>query len=365
MLSWKAIIVSLLLAIVSIACNPKKDNSVDYFVVVEDLNSKSNSDQYPTAEIIEVEKDTKSDSAAISTALILLHSHLWTGAKLGHTPNKQYDFVMNVFNADGEVIAQESILDYTTINRLIERAVWQRDSSYLPILAYYTSNSNLFQPEFDIIKRGAEYKDKHSLAFDPVNKIKEHQEKLSSSNNEKGSSVHVFLIVIIVLLFFVIIGSKANKSKKDDPNSSLAVTPKLKMLNREGDSYIDEWHTYIAGVKHCVSKNDIGGFCGCVVNDINNKYDNKAMGIYTHGKLLGYIPAAELKAYREWSETDPMPCVGFIYSEGNELRGKVKILRPCNLKFLEVEFSKYLQWVNDNYGKQYLPPTMSMQFEAE
>ena len=138
------------------------------------------------------------------------------------------------------------------------------------------------------------------------------------------------------------------------------------MLNREGNAYEDEWHTYIAGAVHHVSKYDIGGFCGWVDADQENPYDNKAMAVYnSFGKLLGYIPADELKNYREWCDAQPRPCVGFVFLEGNQFRGRVKILQPCNEKFLVEEFSKYLQWVNDNYGKKYLPKNMSIQFDVE
>lgn len=141
--------------------------------------------------------------------------------------------------------------------------------------------------------------------------------------------------------------------------------PKIKMLNRDGDVQEDEWHTYIAGVKFHCSKYDIGGFTGYVARDENNTHDKNAMGIYSNIKHLGYIPAKELSDYRHWCDDQPMPCVGFIYMEDGQYRGRVKILRPCNEKFLQTEFSRYLQWVLDHFGKEYLPKTLSMSFETE
>lgn len=138
------------------------------------------------------------------------------------------------------------------------------------------------------------------------------------------------------------------------------------MLNRDGDIQNDEWLTYIAGVKHHISKYDIGGFSGWVANDSANTYDRSAMGVYnSFGKLLGYIPANELNDYREWCGAQPQPCVGFIFTENGHPRGRVKILRPCNKEFLQTEFSRYLQWVNDNYGNKFLPKSMSMQFDID
>ena len=138
------------------------------------------------------------------------------------------------------------------------------------------------------------------------------------------------------------------------------------MLNRDGDTHEDEWHTYIAGLSHHVSKYDIGGFTGWVENDFDNAHDSKAMGVYnSFGKLLGYIPAKELEDYRLWCDAMAQPCVGFIYVEDNQYRGRVKILRPCNEEFLEKEFSLYLRYVKDNYGEEFLPKSNSIQFDTE
>ena len=158
----------------------------------------------------------------------------------------------------------------------------------------------------------------------------------------------------------------ANLKEKKNSGRGLKKKPAIIMLNRDGDLHEDEWHTYIAGLTHHISKYDIGGFTGWVEVDNLNKLDPNAMGIYnSFGKLLGYIPAKELLDYREWCEARPLPCVGFIFVEDGTARGRVKILRPCNEFFLEKEFSRYLQWVKNNYGDEYLPKSMAMHFDVE
>lgn len=137
------------------------------------------------------------------------------------------------------------------------------------------------------------------------------------------------------------------------------------MLNRPGNVHEDEWHTYIAGVNYHASKYDICGFCGYVSNDPTNVHDKNAMGIYNSFKLLGYIPAKELKDYRQWCDADTMPCVGFIFVEDGKMCGRIKVLKPCNEDFLETEFSRYLQWVKDNYGDKYVPKNLTMTLEIE
>ncbi len=138
------------------------------------------------------------------------------------------------------------------------------------------------------------------------------------------------------------------------------------MLNREGVPHEDEWYTYIAGVGHHVSASNVGGFTGWVANDADNKHDHNAMGVYNEtGKLLGYIAAKELDDYRDWCEAQPEPCVGIIYIEDGQLRGRVKVIKPCNEEFLSLRFGKYLQWVKDTYGSAYLPKKLSMDMDIE
>lgn len=179
-------------------------------------------------------------------------------------------------------------------------------------------------------------------------------------------TIAIILAVLAILLLSVMksINDSSQQNQSKTSSSTRQSKPVIKMLNREGDVQEDEWHTYIAGLSHHASKYNIGGFTGIVANDVNNTRFPDAMGVYnSSGKLLGYIPAKDLNEYREWCDAMPQPCVGFIFEEDGELRGRVKILRPCNEEFIQQEFTRYLQWVNDNYGKKYLPPTMSMQFD--
>jgi len=178
-------------------------------------------------------------------------------------------------------------------------------------------------------------------------------------------AMSILFLCVIVKIKFLTPKKAIPQQKQIPPNKTGKTKPKIKMLNRDGDAHEDEWHTYIAGVRHHASKYDIGGFCGYVANDAANSHDPKAMGIYNSFKLLGYIPAKELEDYRYWSDVEAMPCAGFIYLEDGQMRGRVKILRPCNKEFLATEFSRYLQWVKDNFGSEYLPKTMNMSFETE
>lgn len=166
------------------------------------------------------------------------------------------------------------------------------------------------------------------------------------------------------VIIFAILAWYGNRELKKQ-QKQIAHT-KIKMLNREGQPFTDEMQTYIAGLKHHITKADIGGFTGLVVPEPTNKHDRNAMGVYnSSGKLLGYIPASELRDYRKWCEAQPQPCAGFIYAEDGELRGRVKIVRPCNAEFIKDRFTSYFQWIKDNVGDAYLPKNLSMKFDVE
>lgn len=173
-------------------------------------------------------------------------------------------------------------------------------------------------------------------------------------------------VIVAVVCLFVMLKIKFGGSDKiQSPALVQSPKPIIKMLNRDGDVHEDEWHTYIAGVNHHASKYDIGGFCGYVANDPTNAHDPDAMGVYNSFKMLGYISAKELKDYRRWCDAGAMPCVGFVFLEDGQMHGLIKVLKPCNNAFLETEFSRYLQWVKDNYGSEYLPKNLTMILEIE
>lgn len=178
----------------------------------------------------------------------------------------------------------------------------------------------------------------------------------------------IVLIILGLIILFALVPSKSDKSGNTEKreNRPIKSPPSIRMLNREGDVREDEWHTYIAGLPYRASKYDIGGFMGWVEPDYGNSHDRNAMGVYnSFGKLLGYIPARELLDYRVWCDAKPQPCVGFIFVEEGQMRGRVKILRPCNQEFLKEEFSRYLQWVENNYGIEYLPKNGPIHFNIE
>lgn len=173
------------------------------------------------------------------------------------------------------------------------------------------------------------------------------------------------VIIIGIVIVCCLMPSDSKKAKKTTETKHRKPELVIRMLNREGDLYQDEWHTYIAGLHYHASKSDVGGFCGYVANDPYNSYDKNAVAIYSKLKLLGYIPARELADFREWSDGEVMPCIGIIYVEDGQLRGRVKILKPCNMEFIQKGFSYYINWIKDTHGEKYLPKNITWVFSQD
>lgn len=92
----------------------------------------------------------------------------------------------------------------------------------------------------------------------------------------------------------------------------------------------DIWDAYIAGLGHHCTVRDVGVFGGPVFNEKDNPVDKKAMafGNAKTKKIIGYIPSAVLDDYRKWCGRKTAHCVGYIFMEGNTLRGRARIYHP-------------------------------------
>ena len=142
--------------------------------------------------------------------------------------------------------------------------------------------------------------------------------------------------------------------------------PVMKLLNRSGQPFIDEQYICIAGLKYHTSPSDMGWFSGWIDADVGNPVDSRARGVFnSKGKLLGFVPAKELDDYIAWSGGKPMPCVGFIFEEEGQIRGRAKVVKPCNPAFLQDQFSRFSQWVVDNYGIEYAPKSIEIEFDVD
>lgn len=370
----------LLFAIILFGCSNKKEpQSHYYYVVAEDLTIKPTYDkeQYVSKQPLSAE----TDSAIVSDIMLRLYCQLTVESE--HFEKRPHDYVINIFKEDGQLLDPSPEL----VEKCLDKWDNRKSSTWHDPTArdYYQENTNLFHEPYNMFSRGRIYADDHEKNLYPLEEIQ--ALKLSEGSKQKGglSSFWLFIgIAAVVGLIWGAISALTTSKKKESleadrsdtlfphnnassiPQSSdsslrkiLDIEPKITMLNREGDIYADEWHTYIAGLPYRASFEDIGGFFGWVVNDITNTHDSNAMGVYNSSlELLGYIPEKKLSSYRKWCNGDPEPCVGFIYLKDGDLRGYVKIIKPCNSEFIEKEYRRYFQWVAENFGTEYVPDGM-------
>lgn len=158
-----------------------------------------------------------------------------------------------------------------------------------------------------------------------------------------------FLAIIGYTLYLIIIKIKKWLSKdKTNNQPSMPITVKV--------SGNPDYFCAIAGVQHHNNAQDIGGFLGYVCPEPTNQYDKNAIAVYRNDKkLIGYIPKDEQKSFREWSNKDFLPCVGFI-KDGDEapLYGKVKVIDedPDETEF---EVIRFIKWLVSNFGVKFVP----------
>ena len=141
-----------------------------------------------------------------------------------------------------------------------------------------------------------------------------------------------FLIFILILAAVAAVCIYLNK--KHPPKNTTAgrypATPAkdktifTEILDRETNNL------FIAGLEHHCTKKDVGFFTGKIFSEADNPYDNKAMAIGSNqaGKIIGYIPSAVLVDYRKWCKRQDCRCVGFIFFDGEHLRGRVRAYLP-------------------------------------
>lgn len=161
----------------------------------------------------------------------------------------------------------------------------------------------------------------------------------------------LIIFIIIGFLFFVLKSLDDNKPKQIQKQTCPNVQPQpvraqpktyvdVQLLNIEDDDSDGNYETKINGLSHHCTKNDEGVFDGVIFNERTNKYDSKAMAVANmKGKIIGYVPAYELKDYHKWSNKKPCTCVGFIRyfidENGEEvLFGRVTAIKPCNKDFV-------------------------------
>lgn len=108
---------------------------------------------------------------------------------------------------------------------------------------------------------------------------------------------------------------------------------------------------FIAGLEHHCTRKDRGFFAGFVFNENDNPYDKKAMAVADPGKkmILGYVPGKVLSEYRKWCK-DKCVCVGYIFYDGEHLRGRIRAYHPdCDKEKMVKDATEYARQVCEHF----------------
>ena len=167
----------------------------------------------------------------------------------------------------------------------------------------------------------------------------------------------MWIAIIIIgglVIWFSVKSSRANKERSEKIARRTAVTYEPRSLSTGilDDEVMD---VFIAGLGHHCTMDDIGPFAGIVFNETDNPVDKKAMtiGCQRRKKILGYVPNAVLADYRKWCKREKRPCAGFIFWDGEHLRGRCRVYPTCedgDLKKFNEDGEKYVKLVAEHFG---------------
>ena len=133
------------------------------------------------------------------------------------------------------------------------------------------------------------------------------------------------------------------------------VTSDIKVFTGVLDRSPDINDVFVAGVQHHCTRKNVGFFTGLVYNQKDNPYDKKAMAIGCHqtSKIVGYVPSAILDSYRKWCDKSNCPCCGYIFFDGESLKGRIRAYLPSHdqAEILR-DMQEYANLVCEHFGWQ-------------
>lgn len=166
----------------------------------------------------------------------------------------------------------------------------------------------------------------------------------------------IWIILLIVVAIVAIIFVVSRKGSGEQPSEEAAVEVTYPPRSTSTGILDDEvMEVFIAGLKHHCSKSNIGPFSGVVFHEKDNSFDKDAMAIGDHytKKIIGYVPKSILGDFRKWCGTKSRPCVGFIYWDGEHLRGQCRVYHVAEGDDMERcvdDATKYTAMVAEHFG---------------
>ena len=164
----------------------------------------------------------------------------------------------------------------------------------------------------------------------------------------------ILVVVLVVVLAFGFGSKRASIANVENNKRRTKVTYEPHSI-KTGIADDEVMEIFIAGIEHHCTKADIGPFSGVIFNETDNPVDKKAMAIGDHlkKKIIGYVPGTILSDYRKWCKREKRACVGFIFWDGEHLRGRCRIyptITDDDMDKYGQDGSKYAQIVAEHFG---------------
>ena len=164
------------------------------------------------------------------------------------------------------------------------------------------------------------------------------------------------MIVFIIIALVVVLALTFLLSRRGaGPNSEVIKVTYEPHSLKTGLLDDEVMEIMIAGLTHNCTKKDIGPFSGVIFNEKDNPVDKKAMAIGDHRKkkIIGYVPNAILTDYRKWCKREERPCVGYIFWDGEHLRGRCRVYptrEDSDMEKYNEDGNKYIMKAAEHFG---------------
>ena len=168
------------------------------------------------------------------------------------------------------------------------------------------------------------------------------------------TAIIIFILIIAAVAFIAFSSRGARKT----PTSNTPRPPKRDEVTTDPDPHtgiLDRTaqDVYISGLSHHCTIADKGYFIGVVFNEKNNAYNSRAMAIADdeQKRIFGYISENRLELFREWCKGKTCPCIGYIFHDGEYLRGRIRAYLPTeDPEKVNQDAKKYASIVCEHFG---------------
>jgi len=165
------------------------------------------------------------------------------------------------------------------------------------------------------------------------------------------TAIVIFALVAGAAIMIVLNKKNPPKEEPERYQATPATDKKIYTGVLDRSDFVND--VFIAGLEHHCSKKDVGWFTGKIFNEADNPYDKKAMaiGCIQSKKIIGYVPSAILTEYRKWCGRKDCRCVGYIFYDGEHLRGRVRAYLPdTDQDKLVQDVESYIKQAAEHFG---------------